>query len=283
MSFGMIGGAIGATVVGSALSGGGSASNSSVAQPFINEDSMSDFRTFLNADGTIGTETRGNTQRFQQNQMENANQFGQQAINNQGASDAGFAGRNMLASVNAFDPMAVAQQQFGLFNPIMQEQFEQDRLSQENRLFAQGQTGSTAGANQTNALLDSQRDAERKLLFDSFGQGMQAQNQQVSNASALMQLDPQLRGLFQNLAQGASGNSLAINDQELDRFNAFAAARGGSATQTSSNPSALNQIGSGLVNAGVGQISTQVGSLFNPSSAPTGNNNINGYINPVGR
>jgi hypothetical protein len=114
--------------------------------------------------------------------------------------------------------------------------------------------------------MDSQRDAERKLLFDSFGQGMQAQQGQINNASALMQLDPQLRGLFQNLGSGALGQSLDINNQGLNRFNAFAAARGGNSNTTSSGgPSALNQVGNGLVNSGVGALTNSIGGLFSPS------------------
>ncbi len=270
MSFGAIGGAVASTVVGSALSrrGGGSGGSTEVQQsanPFMSDHG--DFFAQLDSKGNAEAYSRGNTGILEANGISDARDFAFDARNNRGADTANSLGNEMLDGIDAFDPMSIARQQFDLFNPILQEGFEDDRLSQENRQFSQGRLGSTGGANDVNALLDSQRDSERKLLFDSFGQGMAAQGQQIGNASSLLQLDPQLRGMFQNLGSNSLNNSLNINDQSLDRFNAFAAAQGGNSVSTTRGGSTTSQVGNGLINAGVNQLGKEVGGLFAPSPA----------------
>ena len=189
---------------------------------------------------------------FQNQQLGGASFFGDLAQNNQGADLAGQLGLDFLGNLGAADPLAIAQQQFGLLNPILQKQQEEDRLRQESRLFAQGQLGGTPGSSRQNALFDSQADATQKLLFESLGQGLAAQRQQADIGSNLLQLDPTIRGLFQNLSTSNLGNVLGIDQAALNRLLAGAQVEGTGSAQGGGGGGggALQQIGTGLLASG---------------------------------
>jgi hypothetical protein len=299
-----IGGPIGASLVASGaggLLGGGAGGGTntitqqSVANPFTAQGSL--FNTSFGPTSQPGVNTGGGTlgnltnqvregqgplglnlgisdptlQGISQQGLFGAQDFFNQAQNNPNAALAGQLGGGFLEQLGTFNPLDVAQNQFGLLSPILNEQFTQDRLSQENRQFAQGRLGSTGGAQDVNALLDSQNDARRKLLFESFGQGQQAQNQLFNLGSGLSQLDPQLRGLFGGLGTNFLNVPLSIQQAGLNQAQIAGSLAGANTSGTLTNPgqSFSQQIGAGLINSGVSGLTSGLEGLFQP---PTGIN-----------
>ena len=172
-------------VLGSALGGGSKKSDGkprefTLSNPFfqahLDRRKGPDFMQ-LGATGALGD--------LQAQLFGNAGLFGGMATDNPAADFAGQQGMNLLNQASGFgvdgrfaggslfdpggafsgfnpfqhagfSPMDVAQQQFGLLNPLLQDQFDENNLAAENRLFAQGRLGSTSGSNQFNAQLDAQ-------------------------------------------------------------------------------------------------------------------------------
>jgi hypothetical protein len=223
-----------------------------------------------------------------------ANSFFSQAGDNEAADLAGVLGLDFLGQVGSSDPMDVARSQFDLLNPILQEQQMRDQLEMENRLFQQGRLGSSgtlSGQSDLNALFDSQLDAERRLLFDSLGQGMAVQAQNASLGATLSQLNPTLRGLFQGIGGNALNIPLGIQAAMLQQAQVAGGLSGATNTGTLTQPG-LNiedSIGAGLVNSGVQGLTNSIPGLFNsgssiPANAPTGTNPThNGFLTTVGK
>ena len=268
MSMGAIGGAVAATVVGGAMTkkGGGGGSAGGVSNEFILEGNpyfegrfdkrkgMDDMR--MNATGALGD--------LQAGLFKDADMFNEMARNNEGADLARSMGMDFLGNMGAFDPAEIAQMQFDILDPILAERQQDDVLNMEQRQFAQGRLGSTGGANDFGAMYDSHEDARRKLLSDSFGQGLAAQNQQFSLGTGLLQLDPTLRGLFQNLGGNSLTGGLNIQTSANDVFSAMSGAGGGGVSSGGGmNP--MSSIGAGLMNSGVNGLANSAAGLFQPS------------------
>lgn len=198
---------------------------------------------------------------FQNQQLGAAGEFGGMAQDNAGADLARSLGMDFLGGLGAFDPYEIAQMQYDLLSPQLLEQQQQDRLSQEGRLFAQGQLFGTGGAQSQEALYGAQEDARQRMLADSFGQGLAAQSQQANLGSSLLQLDPSLRGLFQNLSGSALQNVLGIDAAGLERLRTGAMVEGASSTAPSA-PGAGQYVGAGLLNAGVQGLGQNIDQLF---------------------
>jgi len=267
MSMGAIGGAAVSAYVGSSMmkksggGGGGGVSNEFIIDNnpyfegrFDKRKGMDGMR--MNATGKLGE--------LQKGLFKDADRYNKMAKNNKGADLARSMGLDFLGGVGAFDPNEIAQMQFDLLDPILAEGREDEFLSMEDRLFQQGRLGSTGGANDMNAMFDAQQDTQRKLLSDSFGMGLQAQNQQYNIGQGLLTLDPTLRGLFQNLGGNALTGGLNIQTSANDVFSAAAGAGGGSGSG-GGGFSPMNAIGAGLMNSGVNQLSNSVSGLFQPS------------------
>ena len=214
----------------------------------------------------------------------NAGTFLDQAANSEAADIARSLGVDFLNQVGATDPLAVAQNQFDLISPLLQSQFDEQNLDFENRLFAQGRLGSTEGARDINAIRDSQNDARRALLADSFQQGLAAQAHVANLGTSFAQLDPQLRGLFTNLASNSANIPLAFQNAALQQAQLGGALAGAQTSGTLSSPgqSITNQIGAGLVNSGVNQLNTGLNNVFtnfanrDPGGAPNRGTGITG-------
>lgn len=209
----------------------------------------------------------GDLKRLQNQLLQDAKLFNAMGVDNEGADLAQSLGMDFLSGIDAFDPMAIAEQQFNLLNPILAAEQEQQFLDMEGRLFRQGRLGGSgrlSGQSQMNALFDSQEDARRKLLADSFGMGLQAQAQQVNLGSSLLQLDPTLRGLFRGLGSASLSDSLNIQTTANDVFRALAGAQGGNASGGGggSGNSLGGALMSGVLSGLTGGISSAVEGLF---------------------
>lgn len=202
----------------------------------------------------------------------NAAAFTDMGMNNEAADQANTLGMDFLGGLQQYDPYQVAQMQYDLMYPILQDQEQQDRLDLESRLFAQGQLGSTPGSLRQNALYDAQEDMRRKLLADAFGQGLQSQAQQYNMGTGLLQLDPALRAAFSGMGLNALQGGLGIQTMANNIYSVLAAGEG-------SNPAQQGGInfgqalGAGLVNSGVKQITGGLDGLFNPTSPGYGQAN----------
>lgn len=196
--------------------------------------------------------------------LQGAGLFLGNAINNPLADESSLIASRFLNELNETDPMAIAQNQFNLLNPILQEQQMQEQMDLENRLFAQGRLGSTSGSQDFNAFLDSTRDAERKLLFDSLGQGMAVQAQNASLAATLAQLDPTLRQAQLGLAGGMLNLPLGIQQAMLQQAQVAGGLAGATNTGQLTSPGidVGQSIGAGLLNQGIQGITNAIPGLF---------------------
>ena len=217
-------------------------------------------------------------QQLMQTGLFGADQALQAALMNENAALAGQLGGDFLSQLGTTDPLAIAQNQFDLVNPILSRGFEERRLDQEARQFAQGRLGSAGGARDVAALEQSQAEAERLLLADALGQGLASQAQLFNIGSGLTQLDPQLRGLFANLGGQFANIPLSFQQAALNQAQIGGALAGAntSGTLTSPGTSPLAGIGSGLLNSGVNQITNSIQNAFQPTQF-TG---VNPFQNP---
>lgn len=206
-----------------------------------------------------------------------------QAMNNPNAAMAGDLGGMFMQQLmdQGNSPMALAENQFNLLNPILQNQQNQDYLNLESRLFGQGRLGATSGSNDMNAFFDAGNDATRKLLYDSLGLGMASQAQNASLAGMFSQLDPSLRGQYQQLGSGFLNIPLSLQQAMLNQTQ-IAGALSGANTVGSLTPPGLNPagaVGAGLLNSGVQGLTNAIPGLFNSAGqSPWTNNPINGYV-----
>ena len=289
MSWGAIGGATVSVVGGSLLGGGGSSGGQSSSQnsgfdSFAGQSGLFNTSYDVDQDNLQSYVANGQLQDAQALGLGTANQFGGLAQNNQNSQLAQQAGAGFLGQLNEFDPMQVQQSQFNLLNPQMQEQFQQDRLAQENRQFAQGRLGSTGGAQDVQALRQAQGNQQNQLMFDSFGQGQQAQAQMAQLGGQLSQLDPQLSGMFQNVGNSGLQNALGIDAASLNQSQVAGSFSGqyggGSQSGPSFNP--LQTVGQGLVTSGAQGLGNAAAGLFTPGAPNTGIQNPGFAGNPAG-
>ncbi len=201
--------------------------------------------------------------------LQGAEQFLGNALTNPLADEASLIASRFMNELGATSPMDVALQQFGLLNPILQEEQERDALNLENRLFAQGRLGSTGGSQDFNALMDAQTDAERKLLFDSLGQGMATQAQNASLAATMAQLDPTLRQAQLGLAGGMLNIPLGIQSAMLQQAQVAGGLAGASQSGNITSPGidVGQSIGAGLLNQGIQGITNAIPGLFSGGSS----------------
>jgi len=195
----------------------------------------------------------------------------QAALDSPTAALAGDLGLQFMNQVGSTNPMDIAQSQFDLLNPILQQQQQEDFLGQEARLRSQGRLGSTgslSGQSQQNALFDSQNDAERKLLFDSLGQGLAIQAQNASLGSMFSQLDPSIRGQFQGLGTNFLNIPLTLQDAMLRQAQVGGGLAGATNTGSLTQPgfNARQAAGAGLLNSGIEGLTDSLSSAFQPSS-----------------
>jgi hypothetical protein len=256
-------GAVAPTLLGGLLGGDEPGSPQQVGSQMANPFDVSGglFGTSFQ-DGNLQMSLDPQLQQLQQSGLFGAQQFMNQAQTNPNAALAGQLGEGFLGQLGTFNPMDVAQQQFGLLNPMLQEQFTQDRLGQESRQFAQGRLGSTGGAQDVQAMLGAQEDARRNLLFESYGQGLQGQQHLFNLGSGLSQLDPQLRGLFGNLANQALNVPLSLQQAGLNQAQIAGGLAGGAQFQP--QQSMGQALGAGLINSGVQGLTGMAQGLFSP-------------------
>jgi hypothetical protein len=208
-----------------------------------------------------------------------ASQFLDMANNNATADMAGQMGQDFLQQLGAYgnDPYSIANYQYGLLSPMLQGDQNQERMDLESRLYSQGRLGSTGGSQDFNALYDSQGDTNRKLLYDSLGIGMESQSHLYNMAAGLSQLDPQLRGLFQNLGTQSLNIPLGIQQSMLEQARIAGGLAGGTASGSGSTGqlTPLQGIGAGLINQGVDQLGGAFDGMF--SSVGTGSGDPYGF------
>lgn len=161
------------------------------------------------------------------------------------------------------DPTQIAQQQFDVLAPILDRQNQQQRLDQESRLFRQGRLGSTGGAREVEALLNAQDDARRNLLFESFGQGLEAQRQNAALGLQFAQAAPQLQGMFGSLVNTPLSQILAMQGAGLDLARVAGGLSGGNITSTNPNASTSQLFNQGLLQSGLQGLNTGIQQGFN--------------------
>jgi len=196
----------------------------------------------------------------------------QAALDSPTAALAGDLGLQFMNQVGSTNPMDIAQSQFDLLNPILQQQQQEDFLGQEARLRSQGRLGSTgslSGQAQQNALFDAQNDAERQLLFDSLGQGLATQAQNASLGAMFSQLDPTIRGQFQGLGTNFLNIPLTLQDAMLRQAQVGGGLAGATNTGNLTQPgfNAQQAIGAGLLNSGIQGLTGSLSTAFNQPSS----------------
>lgn len=259
-------GSLAPTLLGGLLGGGDGGTSTATQQtsalPFQSSSGLFDVGF---QDGTL---TAGisdpRLQAIQQQGLFGAQDFLSRAMGDPNAQLAGQLGGQFMQQAGITDPMQIAQQQFGLLNPILQEQQMQQQLGLEGRQFAQGRLGSTGGARDFGQLMRSQQDAERQLLFESLGQGLQTQQQQAGLGAMFSQLDPSLRGAFQNLGTGMLNIPMQLQQAMMNQASVAGGLSGATTTgtQTPAGLSPMQTIGAGLMNQGVQGLTSLAGGLF---------------------
>ena len=253
---GMVGAAVGSAVVGGVMSkdGEGQASSSNAyTSPFRLQGNGSLF-SGSGYDGTNVNQMMGQPmQDLSQLGIQGSRMFGQQALNNQHSNQMFGLGQGFLDQASV-DPMQMQntlyQQQAGL----MQPQFEQQQLAQEGRLFKQGRLGRSGGADQQQALLQSQNNTFGQMLANSFQQSQQMQQNQVRMGAGLMSGAQGLQGGYQQLGANSLNMTLGIQDSMNSALNTGANMAGRTETTGATGPSALGNIGTGLMTSGLDRL-----------------------------
>ncbi len=267
--------AIGSTIVGGVIAsnsgggGGGQAQTQSTsADPFQTDSGL--FSAGWDGSALNLGVSDPKLQQILQQVLGGAGGMFQQANTSPTAMLARNSGLDFLNQAGETDPYQIAESQFNLMHPLLQKQFDQDYLNLESRQFSQGRLGSTPGAQDMEALFNSQNDARTKLLFDSLQQGMGTQQHLYNMGSNFAQLDPALRGSYQNLGTGFLNIPLQLQQAMLNQAQVGGGVAGsntvGSLTDTGFDP--LNTIGTGLMTSGTQGISNQLNEMFKSPSAP---------------
>jgi len=276
-------GAIGATVVGGIMSGGGGGGGGEApavqrTESFGIEGGLFGGSGFNRESGTITNAMDPRLAGIQGQGLDMAGLFNNQAMNNQNAQMFGNLGGQFGMQLGNTDPLQLQSQLYNQQASILQPQFDKQLLDQENRQFSQGTFGSTVGANQTQALLDSQNTSFGKLLSNSFQQSQMQQQQTAGLSGMFAGLDPQLRQQFQNLGTGGINQSLGIQgagEQALQTAGQLTSSNTGG---TPDSMSATQQVGAGILTAGVGGLTQGIEGLFSPSGVNQTQMNIDGMM-----
>ena len=270
-------GAIGATVIGGALGGGGgSGGQAAQSQSFTNsfnlEGGLFGDSNFNRGTGVVSQVLDPRLAQLQGQGLDQSNQFGALALNNAGSQQAFNLGQGFAGQLSQTDPLGLQQTLFNQQSSILQPGFDQANFDLEGRLFSQGRLGSTGGALQQQAQLDSQNTAFGQLLADSFQQSQAQQEQTAGLASTFLQLDPQLSGMFQQLGTSGLNNALNINASGLDSLaNAGQLSASSSSTgATADTVSPFSAVGGGLLTSGAEQFGDIFGGLFQSSPVASG-------------
>ena len=166
-------------------------------------------------------------------------------------------GQNWWDSLGSSNPFETQQRLYDQLSPQMIDQQNQDFFDMEGRIFGQGRLGSTGGSDQLNALSDSHQDARSRLLFDTFGQGLQAQAHQGNMA-----------GLFGNAGNQQLLAALGIQGGANDSTRLATLLGGASRISEHSGGQPVGQggffdsLGTGLMTNGINQVNSGVNGMF---------------------
>lgn len=288
MSLGGIGGSLITSAIGGVLGGGaGSGGSPSIdrTNPFVVEGGMFEGSGFnQNGEGNVQMNMTPEMQAIQDLNLTQGNVFGNQALNNANATQAGDLGSQFMGQLGNLDTMQLQTQFFNQQAPMLQAQFDLQNLDAESRRRAQGTFGSTIGANQQQAMFNSQNTAFQQLMQQSFDRSQTARNNLGDLAGKFSQLDPKLRGMFQDMGNAGTGSAIDINASQLDTL-----ATGGDLARTNvggipDTVSPLSALGGGILSAGADGLVSGLDGLFNPSPPPPGqtmNPLFAGNNNPV--
>lgn len=263
--WGAIAGGLASGVAGSLLGGGGGGSNNNA--PAEADDFSIDTGLFSSSfdnsgDNSLITSLSPEMYAIQNNALQQAGLFsGMQAPQFQQAQQLGSG---YLDQLGTFDPMALAEQQYGLLSPIFEREQEQERKDLEAHLIAQGRLGSTGGSEQQGSLSQAQGDTRRRALYDAYNQGIAGQNHLANLGMGLSQFAPQLQGMYAGLGQTYLNTPLAIQEAALAPVGMMGTLSGAGGTGYNS-PSFSQSLGQGLMTQGVNQISSGVNGMFTPS------------------
>jgi hypothetical protein len=240
--------AAGATLGGALLGGGGKKSNSAPkAAPFYMNNGL--FKLSMDKKGISNMGATGALGDFQSGQVGDAAYWSEMAKNDPGAQAMQQYGQDIFNNMQAWDPNQIAQMQYQNMQPIFQDEYNQQNLDMENRLFSRGRFGSDVGALQQNALYDAQNDNNRKLYGDAFGMGLMANNQMYNQGANALAGSQGLISGWQTLGGNALNNVLNVQNAATGGFSALGGARGGNPGGGSYSPTQM--VGAGLLNAGV--------------------------------
>ncbi len=266
MSMGAIGGSLLTSAVGGMFGGSGGAGTPSVQQtnPFGLEGGLFSGSGFnQNGDGNVQMQMNPQMQALQGQGFDMATMFNNQAMNNPNAAQAGQLGGDFMSQLQNMDPMAMQNAMFQQQAAMLQPGFDKQLFDQESRQFKMGTFNSSGGADQRQATLDSQNSAFGQLMANSFQQAQSAQAQTANMAGQFSQLDPQLRGLFQQMGTGGLNQGLNINASQLDTMNMGQGMASSNVGATAApGPSLLNSFGNGLLTQGAGGLGDALGGLF---------------------
>ena len=239
-------------MLGGALLGGGGKKSGGApsAAPFNMNNGL--FNLSMNKKGNSNMSATGALGDFQHGQVGDADYWSQMAMNDPGAQAMQQYGQDIFGNMQVWDPNQIAQMQYQNMQPIFQDEYNQQNLAMENRLFSRGQFGADVGAQQQNALYDAQNDQNRKLYGDAFGMGLQANNQMYNQGANALAGSQGLMSGWQNMGGNALNNVLNIQNSATGGFSALSGARGGNPGGGSYSPTQM--IGAGMLNAGVNTI-----------------------------
>jgi len=229
----------GSALLGGLLGGGGGSSSAVTTTPLD-----------IRGGGLFDTTSGGQINLTPEMQAIQAGLFGQAGGQDPFQQQAGQMGLDFLNQAGSADPFQTAATQFGRMEDILAPQREQERMSQESRLFAQGRLGSTGGAQQQQALESAFLQQQQQGLYDALAQGQAIQGQQVSQGMALGQLP-------QSMQTQSLNNLLGINKGALAQMGI-----GGTATSTTPGIDPLATLGTGLMTGGAEQLGQGFQGMF---------------------
>lgn len=171
------------------------------------------------------------------------------------------AGAGFMSALQETDPFALAEQQFGRMEAILEPGRNRTRQASEARLLQQGRLDSTGGARTTAALEEGIEQSRRANLVEAFGQAQGVQRQQADLATGLGAFgggieDQQLQRLLQSL-----GSATAVEALPAEMANVAANLSG---QRSAHELQAAQMKGGGLADLLRGGISGWLGSGGNP-------------------
>ena len=248
--------------------GGGESSGAAPAVqqtgPFGIQGGLFGGSSFDQETGTVNNAMSAQAQNASNLGFAQSNQFGNAAFNDPGAMQQQAMGLNFMNQAGNTDPLALQGQLFGQQSAIMQPMFQQQQLDQEGRLFAQGRLGSTPGANQQQALMQSQNNTFGQMLNNAFGQSQAQQAQQMGFGQSLFNQGLQRQGTLQGMGAQGLQQALALQgaqDQSLQTAGQLTSSNVGG---TAGTVSPMSAVGGGLLAGGAQGLGDAIGGLFQP-------------------